>query len=450
MFELRPYQLEDVERALPHSTFGIFNEQRTGKTPTAISIMRMKKMRKVVIVCTKSTVPQWCAEWENWYPGSPAIAVLGTPKRRKEAVENWTNGALVISYDNLKTTSVATGLVDSILKKRPDAVIADEAHRFKTVTSCVFKAMRQLMKIPNRLALSGTPAHGKPEEIYALIHWLRPDLFPSQWKFTEQYFRKALRRLPGGRTYTEIIGWQPGKQEELQTILSRISIQRKRIDVMPWLPDKEYIQIRLEPSAAQRKYLDELEAFYETEHVITQGTLDRLIRYRQICNAPALLDLKGASPKYDWLLDYAKDNPDVPTIIFSKFTSFLNMLDMDLETPHRMIIGDTSTKQRSKNVLDFQNGIYNLLLINIDAGKEGLTLDKAECIIFVDTYPPAADIQQAEDRFIATSEEKANKNHTIMQLMLAGTYDEQLYKLVEQRASSIDVLNDYTKYLQRK
>ena len=91
-----------------------------------------------------------------------------------------------------------------------------------------------------------------------------------------------------------------------------------------------------------------------------------------------------------------------------------------------------------------------MLLINLDAGKESLTLDRAETAIFTDKYPPAGDIQQAEDRFVATTEAKANKPHLIIELMIKGTYDEDLYKLVQKNIRETDIINDYKKYLERR
>ena len=61
---------------------------------------------------------------------------------------------------------------------------------------------------------------------------------------------------------------------------------------MKWLPKKDYIRIKLPLTSQQAKYLKELEMYFETEHIITQGILDRLIRYRQICLDPGLLNLK--------------------------------------------------------------------------------------------------------------------------------------------------------------
>ena len=98
---------------------------------------------------------------------------------------------------------------------------------------------------------------------------------------------------------------------------------------------------------------------------------------------------------------------------------------------------------------DFQCGKINLLLLNIDTCKEAITLDRAEVAIFTDKYPPVGTILQAEDRFVATTEDKADKPHTIIELMIKGTYDEQLYKLIAERKSEIDVINDYKKYLMK-
>ena len=117
---------------------------------------------------------------------------------------------------------------------------------------------------------------------------------------------------------------------------------------------------------------------------------------------------------------------------------------------YNIIIGDTTPKNREKIKQDFQNGKLNLLLINIDAGKEALTLDRAEKAIFTDKYPPVGDIQQAEDRFIATTIDKASKPHTIVELMMADSYDEELYKLIKERKSETDVINNYKNYKRKE
>ena len=134
---------------------------------------------------------------------------------------------------------------------------------------------------------------------------------------------------------------------------------------------------------------------------------------------------------------------------FSKFTSYLCRLAEQLDCTWALLIGSTPIKQRGEFIKDFQNKKFQVFLINIDAGKEAITLDTAETTIFTDKYPPIGDIEQAEDRFIASTEDRAHKAHKIIELMLSGTYDEQLYKLLKQRKSETDIINNYNLYLKK-
>jgi SNF2 family DNA or RNA helicase len=449
MLELRPYQTEDAEFLSKLSCSACFNEQRTGKTPIALRTLAKRGCTKILIVCPASAVLQWRDEFERWLE-KPCVAIYGTPTKREKAIKDWTDGA-VISYDSLKTTSNHFGSIDDILNQNPEGVILDEAHRIKNHKSAATQSIDRLNKIPNRIALTGTPAPNQPYEVYSILHWLYPNQFSAYWPFIREYFTTCRRSNMSGISYIEIGGFKnPFEEGKLLDTLNTISTQRKRKDVMQWLPDKDYQRIHLDPTKEQKKYLRDLKDTFETEHVITQGILDRLIRYRQICNAPKLLDLPGTSPKIEWILSYAKDYPDQPTIIFSKFTKFLKLIEDELfahKIKFGIIYGETPIKKRQEIIQTFQAGKLNILLINIDAGKEALTLDRAVCTIFTDKYPPAGTIAQAEDRFVATTEKNKDKGHLIIELCMKGTYDEELYRLVARRASMVDVINNYTSYL---
>lgn len=446
--QLRPYQREDVEFLKAHQTAGCFNEQRTGKTPTIATVCKEKAFDLVLIVCPASALYPWQSEYKKW-TGIPATVVTGTPAQKQTIVDNWTTGALVISYGSLKAKS--TDLLEYILLKKPDACIIDEAHRIKDRTTANAKAVFELAKyIPNRYALTGTPAPNKPEEIWSLLHFINPKLYKSYWNFISEYFITHTQSNSQGRMFKQIDYLKPSRVADLQNILNSCATQRKRKDVMPWLPEKEYQKILLPATKEQQKYLTELQNYFETENIVTQGILDRLIRYRQICLHPALLNLKGKSPKLDWIKDYLTDYPERPTIVFSKFTSFIHILDEDLNKSnikHAIIVGATSAEDRYKAVNDFQAGKNNFLILNIDAGKENLTLDRAEACIFTDKFPPVGDLEQAEARFVATTKDRADKLHIIYELIIQGTYDEQLYELIEKRAAAVDAINNFKSYM---
>lgn len=453
MLHLRPYQIEDIQFLSQLPCAGIFNEQRTGKTPTILKVMYLRRLRKVLVICPASALYQWQAEYDKWLQ-RPCIVLEGTAKKREKLLTQWTYGA-VVSYETFKQINKqgkTYGMLQVILKEKPEAIILDEAHRIKNPKSAIAQALFQTIPhVSNRYALTGTLSSNKPYEAYSILHWLYPQKFKTYWTFINEYFEtERMHNYTSGRAYIEIGHFKSGKERELQEYLTTISVQRKRKDVMPWLPKKDYLRVRLPVTQEQKKYLYELEEYFETGGIVTQGILDRLVRYRQICLHPGLLQLAGGSPKLEWIQAYLKDYPEQFIIIFSKFTSFIRLMDQAIEKKKGVIVGDTPVKERQLLKTEFQSGNINLLLINTDAGKESLTLDKAETAIFTDKYPPASDILQAEDRFVATTEEKASKSHLIIELMMAGTYDERLYDLVQQNIRETDILNDYNKYLRKE
>lgn len=450
---LRTYQKNDAKflASIPYSA--CFNEQRTGKTPTALEVIRLRKLQneRILIVTTASSLYQWKEEYEKWL-GKPCLICTGTPTKKLEAVSSWTHG-LIVSLDSFKETMSRSGLVDPILKREPQMVILDEAHKIKNPKSANAKAMFKTKDVPYRLALTGTPAQGKPYDIFSILKFLYPNTFRSYWNFIETYFEieeHTIWQNGRRRTFRTYDNFKPGMAFQLQEILNGFSTQRKRKEVMPWLPDKFYERVKLEPTREQKKYLKELQDTYKTEDIITTGTLDRLVRYRQICLDPKLLNLKGKSPKTEWINQYVKDYPDEQIIIFSKFTSYLIELSKKLDTSWALLVGATPVSQRGQFIKDFQAGKFQVFLINIDAGKEALTLDAAETTIFTDKFPPIGSIEQAEDRFIASTEDKAHKAHKIVELMIADTFDEQIYTLLERRKSETDIINNYKNYMKER
>ena len=457
MPKLRPYQKEDVLKLSQLKCSACLNEQRTGKTQTALAIAKVQKHKKILIVCPGVALYNWKEQFETWV-GRPCIVLDGTPKQREQKLQQWTDG-LCITFDTLKlitridkTTNKAKkmGELTNILKHQIDMVIVDEFHRARNRKTLVTKALFKLItKVPCRLALTGTPAYAKNEDIWTLLHFLYPNHFPSYYDFINEYFEISMKWTPNGNA--QVIGNMfPHKQTKLQTFLLKIATQRKQHDpdVMPWLPQKPTpIPVRLPPSESQTKYLDTLMKYFEAGHVICKLPIDRLIRYRQICQDPHLLDLKGTSAKTEWLEHYYTDYPETPTIIFSGFTSYLELLAKNCPKKCALITGETSAKNRKEIENNFQNGKINYIFINIKAGKESLTLDRAEVMIFLDKFPPSGDIAQASERFTATQESRKNINKKIYELMLKDTYDEQLYEAVRNNLDATDVLNNFEQYL---
>lgn len=438
---LRPYQKEDALLLSKLKAAACFNEQRTGKTPTALGIFYYKKIQKFLIVCPASAMFSWHKECQNWLKKTPKVAA-GTPSAKQKAIDDWTE-ILIISYDTLKRPEY----LSKIIKHKPEGIILDEAHRIRNRQTQQAKACFKLTYlIPHKLVLTGTPAPGSPEDIWSLLHFLFPKKYTSYHRWIHQNCIIIPIHTPSGHTVDKIIGLKSDAKQPLTNEIATFATSRKRVEVMPWLPDKDKQIITLPTTEKQEKYLKELSETFETGDIVTQGILDRFIRYRQICLAPELLHLKGSSPKIDWIMDYIKDYENESIIIFSNFTQFLKLLKNRIPNA-KLIIGETPVKKRFEICRDFQNTKTRVLLINIKAGKEALTLDQADTTIFTDKYPPIGDIEQAEDRFVATQIEKATKPHKIIDLVMSNTYDEHIVKMLQQRKNEVDIINDFKKYL---
>ena len=66
MPKLRPYQKYDVFKLAQLKCSDCLNEQRTGKTPTALMIMHLQQRKKILIVCPSVAAYNWKEEFETW------------------------------------------------------------------------------------------------------------------------------------------------------------------------------------------------------------------------------------------------------------------------------------------------------------------------------------------------------------------------------------------------
>lgn len=441
---LRDYQREDVEFLKALDQGACFNEQRTGKTPTILTVIKERGFNKVLILCPPSMLFVWQREYKLW-TGQDCQVYAGTPKKREEALASWIHG-LVMSYDLFRRPEQVT----RFRKMNIDCLILDEAHRIRNRKTQTAKAVFAMRHVPYKYVLTGTPSVNRGEDVWSLLHLLFPEKYSSYWRFINEHFDTAnnFTMLPSGKmqSYTEIIGYKLGHKKVIQEILNTFATNKKRKDTLNWNTEKEYIDIRLPLTRDQRTHLKNLEKYFETERLVVRGTLDRITRYRQICLDPRILDLKGSkSPKLEWVRQYIHDYPDQGVLIFSNFTSYLEQIRKLLGAV--LIGGKTPARDRIRHVENFQRGETNVLCLNTKAASEGLTLDRAEAAIFLDVFPPWGTQMQAEDRFLPTTAARAGKQNTVFKLIMEDSYDEEIVKLMEHRESMTTVINNFNKYL---
>ena len=445
--QLRPYQRVDVAflAQLPHAA--LFNQQRTGKSVELLSLFRYKEFKKMMLVVPSGLKLNWEKECSQWLPGIKATVIKGGPKQREktyQTVSKQKEFIIIMSYDTLKLTGELERIISTIGSL--DGLAIDEAHNIRNRKSQRTKAIHKLGKYArHRYVLTGTPSVKAGYDVWSLLHFLYPEKFRSYWDFLERYFVMKKHIFAGSKQPTgEYL-----RKEELENLLAMIGTNRKRREVMKWLPNKQYTVIPIELTPKQRKvYQDVAETF---EHMDDDGELKidapsvlaQMTRLRQVCLSPSMLDVQAPSAKEEFILEWLQDNQE-PVIIFSMFTSYLEELKNTLEDKLKekvvRINGKMSTREKQKSVEQFQSGKARILLANIEAAGTGFTLDKAQTTIFLDKHWNPAQNTQAEDRMVPISKERVHKMDVIS-LVAKDTYDEIIDALLAHKHNIAEAIN---------
>jgi len=462
---LRPYQNADVNFLLQMSKGkGVFNQQRLGKTPTTLVTMRLKNQNRNLIIVPKSTIYQWSKEFKKWHGGN-LIELKDSwqkAKRTKAYQSAPKDATLIVNYEKVR---IDYEQIKEYLSPF-DAVVLDEAHFLRNYTGLsnnarspkTVKAIINMRKqSKDAYALTGTPTPNKEADIIGILAFLYPDLFQYYWNVVDYYFKKEVEHNHAYNTdYYTVTGFiNEYKEKEMLEFLETLSVQRKRKDVIKWLPKVDYEIVRLDPTKKQEKYNRELKEFFETDGVVCENPLTVMMAMRQIANYPAILELDKESPKFTWILEHLQDYKEKPVVIVSAFSSILKELHNFLKDKgiyNRFMYGQTSSKDRQLYIDEFQSGDYNVLLANIQVAKEGITLSRAEEIIFMDPSLTYTDNLQMGDRFLPTTPEEALKKdgQKIINLVIRKSIDVYITQSLKRKAKKTDIINNYLKYLAKE
>ena len=477
---LRPYQNADVHYLIQlTSGKGVFNQQRIGKTPVTLVAMRTLQQNQNLIVVPKSLIYKWRKEYKKWHGGELRTTKWWHTKKRRTKEYQIQEGSLITNYKK-------------ILKDRDeiitycgpfDAMVVDEAHMLRNYRGMGYQTKTKIVKgVPKEIkkyvspqvtraiiqvrknakdayALTGTPAPNKPEDIFGILAFILPDLFKSFYSFVD-YYMSTVKRNQWNPTKNimesidDITGfYNKEKEKEFIEFLEVFSIQRRRKDVMKWLPKVDYEVVLLEPSPKTLKRSKELKEFYETEHVICPTPLSVFTRLRQLAVSPQLLGFKEIGPKFEYILDYIKTYPNKPIIIASWFKEGLYTLYDFLEKNKIdkivLITGDTVPKQRNAAEENFQNGTYNIILGQIKVIAEGFTFSRGEEIIIIDPSLTQSDNEQIGDRFLPISKEEAlaKEGQILKRLKVSKSIDIYIANRLNKKYNETRIINEYIEHL---
>lgn len=401
--ELRPYQIQGYQwmKFLEEYGFGgcLADDMGLGKTLQVITILldqhQQGKGRSLIVV-PRSLLFNWSAEIDKFAPQLKYLIHHG--QSRDRSLESYSDELDMI----ISTFDTVCKDIEVFSEVTYNYVVLDESQTIKNLKSKRYKGMR-LLKARQRIAMTGTPIENNTFDLYAQLSFLNPGLLGSAKAFKDRFATPI-----DGRGDT-------GKLALLKKLIHPFMLRRTKAQVAADLPEKTETVILCEMDRVQRKLYNELKQSIrqDIEGMIEEGgvnrakfkILDGLLRLRQICNAPELVNSRlpkrqKASVKIDTLIEHIQDLGDHKALVFSQFVGMLTIIKDRFDA-----LGisyaylDGSTHDRQSAVSEFMDkDDCKVFLISIKAGNTGLNLTKADYVYIVDPWWNPAVEAQAIDR----------------------------------------------------
>lgn len=350
---LMPHQIEAVTRMLEHPKYGFFLGTGTGKTLIAISFLKTLRISKALIVTPKKVIDQYKQELDKYLPG---------------------HQCLVINYEQ----------VFKYTEEKFDALILDESHRAKNVSSNISFYLKQIAQnTPNVYLFTGTPQDKQRHEIFAQLYLLYDHFMPGKTRFINRYFNLDDYYKPKSE--------KPVVADELTEMIASISWGKETDDVLDLsdCPENDIVVNCKAPSPLYQQLInDRLIEFRDGSAVVADSKALLKIKLREICSGFVRVERDGqtgtkhlTNSKNIELLTLLNKLPSA--IIYTEFKHDINeitrvcgMIDASY------VVVDGSTKNSGQLIDRFKAGEVRFLIMQNKSGSAGLDLTCTNNIIF--------------------------------------------------------------------
>jgi len=520
----RPFQSVGVEFAKRARYCVIGDQPGLGKTLEAVGAIIETDLRGPIVVAAPATavVSTWPDEFDAWVPGEEYAVCEGDKEWRQKVLHDfwvWAKARpeerswLFINLEMLQNdrppvrkrkpkamsdedwAAVADEYEaeweasmeewDAEKRRHPElfdrmwsAVIIDESQRVLPAKSSLTKDQSQqrsgaqnLLVRPNgmKLALTGTPFRGNPLNHWGTLNWLWPQQWSGYWNYVDRWFNVTEDESGYGKVIESI---RPEVERDYGTELDVTMIRRTKREVAPWMPEKQYPGVPLDPelpgspvgvwidmkgkqASAYQQMVDDAVADLESGQLMAAGLLAEMTRCKQMACAYGDVDhvlrqKPGTnykewvdkfrpmfpSNKWEWILEFLcergithkKSSWGEDKIIVASWQSpLLNLMRAEAESlgiTSRIITGAVSGAERARAKQEFQSPKGpRLLFLNTIAGGVSLTLDNCDEMVILDQTWVPDDMEQLEDRIDRISRGEGRHPCTYWYLHSRGTIE---------------------------
>lgn len=279
---MKPYQLDGLSFLVHMHENGMSSilgdEMGLGKTLQTLALFQhlseneptTGELRPFLVVCPLSVLSSWISEARKWVPGLNVIRFHGPVSERAQIKADcmiqkarFEKGEQPDDRIDIVVTTYDTFRSEDSWFKRSFVwryCVLDEGHKIKNEKSDVSSSLQGL-SAEYRLLLTGTPLQNNLKEMWALLHWLFPEVFTLD---TGDRFQKAFD-IGRGSVSTSFMN-------EARRLLELIMLRRMKNSpgVNLGLPPKEEVLLYVPLTPMQRFWYTRLLTKADS------GTLDDL------------------------------------------------------------------------------------------------------------------------------------------------------------------------------
>lgn len=385
-----------------------------------------------LVVAPTSVVSNWVDEAERFAPELAVRAVTGTFKRSGRSIDEVAEADVVV-------TSYALFRLDAETYRSIEwsALVLDEAQQAKNRQSKIYECIRRL-QAPFKLAITGTPLENNLMELWSLLSFTAPGLFPTPTSFAEYYARPIER------------GSDPARLAQFRRRIKPLVLRRTKELVASDLPDKQEQELIVDLHTRHRKaydthlqrerqkILDLIDDFDRNRFTILRS----ITLLRQLSLDASLVERgkEGAgkkpvpSAKIDALAEQLGDvvGSGHHALVFSQFTRFLSLVRKRLdEEGIEYCYLDGRTRKREEVIRRFKQGDAPVFLISLKSGGFGLNLTEADYCFLLDPWWNPAVEAQAIDR---THRIGQTRPVNVYRLIARDTIEEKVVELARRKS----------------
>jgi SWI/SNF-related matrix-associated actin-dependent regulator 1 of chromatin subfamily A len=428
-----------------------------GKTRTFIEAAKLRRARRVLVLCPATALLVWKREIALWHPGAVCVVVRNPSHLKMEPADGAT-GYYVVSHGLM--SQKPGPVAEALAEVEPfDMTAIDEAQAFNAPSNNRVNALRRAApKLGDIVPLSGTPMKNHAGDLYTLLSICWPQGLKglSRAAYEERFCQVDHRRFSSGGPMVRVITGSKNLGV-LKSMIAPFMLRVRKEDVFKDLPAIlwDTVPVPLDDAHMPPEALRLLDTVVH-DILTTAGTapsitdmaaaLSKLSGSVSLMSLRRLLGLAKLRGAVEYIIDMLDNLPgNRKVLVFAHHADVIANLNHHLlEYSPAVLTGATSPKDREAAVDKFLNDPKCRVFIgNIQAAGTAITLVGPKCkcsdVVFVESSWTPMDNAQAACRV-----HRIGQHDGVVARMLsaAGTVDDLINGLLVRKAREFTQLFD--------